>query len=525
VKVNVFLWVWLGSVCLGMPSSFAVSIPLQDNPVFWTPPMEEVKLGPVPPMPFKTVLQHEVPPTEMKDVETHQAQQLESVYFQGNRFYNNSTIARSLKVLETEQANHLDASALEATLTRINRQNPFKLSARLVPGHTEAAKSLHVTVYEQQPWQITSTFDNQGRPRIGTLRGGVQLINESLLGFGDKLTIQYTGAEGTKFLHGFYEVPVNGHGGTITALTEYSRHDVNGLAQWNRQPYGEQVGLGLRYTQPIGKQRHWTADIGAIGRHINLIQSQPIHADPRFVFAGLRFNKPDKWGSTNIHVQHFLGNDEWLGGDSKFYRLRGNATRIINLPKSQQLILKAAFQHSPDALIPLQMMPITGSNFVRGYREGLLYGDSGQFYSAEYRYPIPFLKQTCPWLSDRVRGVAFFDYAQAVLSNSRVTMPEKKTAVMSAGLGVRFRLTQYVQGFVDVAWGIGNQPNFEKQNLWDDRLTPSTRVHFGLRSQWLPKDYHTARVNTSSDKVWHKAWTQHELPTHSTQVDNKEATR
>lgn len=460
------------------PDALAV-VPMQDNPVFTTPVPEEQKLGPDPAKPFtKGVV------TDNTDYPADQAiPKVGEIKFDGNRFYRDSVIEGQLKSLLDKQGESLDKAELERSLVRINKQNPYKLKATIQKGSEPDTTDIYLDVYERLPWQVTTTLDNQGRPGIGGLRGGVGFTNESVLGYGDKFSVQYLQGRDANYVGGSYDFPINRSGGTLGLISEFSHNETDPEGSVP-MTYGEHFSLGLKYTQPFDKARMWTGDIGFMGRHVNV---NGTHPDPRFVFAGLKFNKPDKYGQSLVYLQSFLG-EQWVGGDSRFWRVRGQGTRSFNLPKDNKLVFRTAAQYSPDALPAVQMFPLAGAYGVRGFSEGMLYGDSGLFASVEHYWPIPFLGRVNPDLSARLRGVSFFDYGHGWLRNSRA-VADHGTDIMATGVGLRYKLNQYLQGFMDVAWGLGSPDNFTSQNWGGTEINPSARIHFGIRSDLLSKDY------------------------------------
>ncbi|MCE3233981.1 MAG: outer membrane protein, partial [Vampirovibrio sp.] len=207
---------------------------------------------------------------------------------------------------------------------------------------------------------------------------------------------------------------------------------------------------------------------------------------------GLNFDKFDNWGRTFIRAQTSVGTT-WFGGNRQFWKAETLANRIVRLPKNNFLILRSYAQYTPDALPPAEQFQLGGAYSVRGYTEGLLIGDRGYQFSVEHRWPVPGLRKMNPWLADRIQGASFFDYGRTWSDKSN-QFQNSETTLASAGLGVRARVSQYMQGFVDFGFGMLNRTDIERN------AQPTARVHFGVRSDLLPDDYRTwgkdvAKVN------------------------------
>lgn len=131
---------------------------------------------------------------------------------------------------------------------------------------------------------------------------------------------------------------------------------------------------------------------------------------------------------------------------------------------------------------------------MRGYTEALVFGDRGLIVNIEHRWPIPFMGKICPWVDERVQGVTFFDFGQAWLDKSNslyATTAEvsraKRTQLMGAGVGLRVGLTQYLEGFTDLGFGLSNRNNLEIN------AQPTARLHFGVRSNLIRPVYKARR--------------------------------
>ena len=111
-------------------------------------------------------------------------------------------------------------------------------------------------------------------------------------------------------------------------------------------------------------------------------------------------------------------------------------------------------------------------------------GDRGYEFSVEHRWPIPGLSHINSWVANRIQGATFVDCGQTWTAPGNVIHNEHNS-LASAGLGVRARLTQYMQGFVDFGFGLENRNSIEPYGQ------PTARIHFGVRSDLLPDDYRT----------------------------------
>jgi hemolysin activation/secretion protein len=420
----------------------------------------------------------------------------------GNKYYKAWAVQRDVAA---EPGTLFNIHNLETALNRINNQSNFRLKATLSPGEQTGQTDVLVEVAERQPWQITPFFDNQGRPFIGTMRWGTTVSNQNLTGIGDRLTLNWTGAGGkrpgmTQIGSGSYFVPVNKNGGELGATFAYSFVDVdlqNPAGQ--SEITGHAYNYGLIYSQPFDEERTFTGDVGLNIRRITSyfddVKTNP-STDILAFQAGLNFNKFDRLGRTFARTSVSLA-PPWWGANTDFVKFEGYLTRIFKLPKSNLLILRGYSQLTANDLPTAEQMQIGGANTVRGYSEGLLIGDRGFNFTVEHRWPIPFLRAASPWLADRLQGVSFFDLGWVGIDRRSATFVPGvsntglRQFLMGTGFGLRYRLTQYLQGFVDCGFGLTDAGKIEPN------AQPVARVHFGIRSDLLPdtlKVHDTGRV-------------------------------
>lgn len=414
----------------------------------------------------------------------------------GNKYFRTFVVSRQIK---EKPGDPLNLGELEKELQRLNRTQPFKLKADLSPGEGTGQTDVLLHVKEQQPFQVSLFADNLGRPYIGTNRGGVELTDRNVFGLGDRLTTRVALASGTQIVGAGYSIPLNKHGTELSALFSFNRVDVD-LDQRNQpEIIGKAYNYGLYVSQPLDKERVWVADLGFNARRItNYFDGDETRRDDiRSLTTGLNFDKFDRYGRTLARTQ-FTVAPEWLGANVDFWKGEGWLTRLVRvnqlpglnklkLSNNHLLILRGYGQFTTSDLPPAEQYQLGGMYSVRGYSEGLLFGDRGFNVSAEYRYPIPFLRYASPWLADRLQGAVFFDYGHSWLDknsdNFIVGVSNRNTSLMSVGVGVRAHLTDRLQGYADFGYGL-----FARSNI-EPNAQPTVRLHFGVRSDLLSNAY------------------------------------
>lgn len=440
------------------------------------------------------------------------------VEISGNKYFRTWAIERTLHY---EPGDKLNIKELESTLNRMNQQQQFRLKAILKAGDKTGETDVTFQVAERQPWQISPTFDNQGRPFVGMYRWGVEIQNQNLLGMGDRLTLKWLMAEGrgnalTQVGAASYFVPINKYGTEVGYSYSFSYVDVdlNGNANQDRIE-GFANNHSLVISQPLDSERVFTVDAAFNARRVRTLlageeitdtaatataQSQNNgQVDVRSISFGLNMNKLEKFGRTFVRFQTDVAPKWWLGSDAAFWKASLFGTQLVRLPYSSLLILRGSAQFTPDALPSIEQYQLGGAFSVRGYTEGRLIGDRGYNLSAEVRTPIPGLKQVSPWLNERLQVAGFVDMGQIWIdsSNPNRIIPGRQgnstsgesPFLMGVGVGLRGRLTRFMIGFVDFGFGLNDETIEAQGTRTNSQGTvgqPTMRVHFGLRSDLLP---------------------------------------
>ena len=355
-----------------------------------------------------------LPPQEIKDgVLTIQVQEgtVGHISMEGNRFYRVRVIGRNLTQKPGEPLNF---RVLEKDLNQMNRfQEGYQVKAFLSAGEKPGESNIKLKVAERQPFQITPTFDNQGRYFVGLYRWGVSLRDDSLLTVGDRLYANWIGAEGTQIAMASYSVPINRFGTEVGGNFTFSQVNVKLPIENPPDISGNSYSTGVSLTQPLGRKREWQLDTGFNWQRVNnyfegdRTNSEEVHA----LQMGLNFDRFDRWGRTFNRMQNTVA-FRGAGSTHSFWKIENFFNRLIVLPKNNLIVLKAYGQWTPDALPSVQQFQLGGQSSVRGFTEGVLIGDRGYNLGVEYRFPIPGLKYVSPWASQRIQGTLFYDMGQ-----------------------------------------------------------------------------------------------------------------
>lgn len=281
---------------------------------------------------------------------------------------------------------------LEDDLVRFNGTTDLRLRARLQPGEAFGTVDAVVQVAEPPLWQGIVFADNAGRDTVGEYRLGLIVVNSSLTGNADPLTLTVYGAEGTEAFSASYGVPVGTRGTRLTAFYDRNAIDVvNGpFVPLDISGSSWTAGANLSHPFIVTPQARLSGFVGFTAKR-STTQFGPAtlnDIDVRSTPYGVEYQDVDATGV--LFTRHtFTNGFDRLGGDRSFFKYNGDFNRSWVRPRGELAILRGSWQWSDsDLLPPSEQFQVGGTATVRGYSEGLLIGDNGWFLSAEYQLPI-----------------------------------------------------------------------------------------------------------------------------------------
>jgi hemolysin activation/secretion protein len=379
----------------------------------------------------------------------------------------------------------LNKSALERSL-QLLQVDPLigQVNAELVAGSSPGRNILRLILKEAPAFHGGIAIDNDQSPSVGTFQGNVFINHDNLLGWGDRLSLDYGRTAGLDLYGVGYTVPLNAKDGTLSLRYSNSKSKIiePPFDELGIRSKSQTLSIGLR--QPLSRS---VTNEFALGLGLDLRRSRTfILDDIPFSFSegpeegeskvtALRFSQ-DWVNRSSSRVlaarsQFTFGLDA-LGAtsneadvpDGRFFSWLGQFQWVQQLSPRVVLLTRLAAQITPDPLLSLERFSLGGSDTVRGYQQNQIVSDSGIFGSIESRIPLtakPEVLQLRP----------FFDWGYGW---NQVGENPTQQFISSVGLGVSSRPLPGLETRLD--YGIP---------LVRDRETKEQRLHFSLRYQFF----------------------------------------
>ena len=348
-----------------------------------------------------------------------------------------------------------------------------RINAELKPGERRGESALNVRVAERRPIKAWLEYNNFAAPGVGSNRVMGTIVDENLLGFGDRVSVQYGQSFGTDSnAHGSginpnlnvsYVVPFTPY--DTTFAVDYRRTDFT-VIDSNVKPLdiqGKFESIGFTLRQPVfrtpsqefalaltGQSESFrTSLLGTpfefqagstnglsqvsvlrfVQEYVHRTQDQVISALSR-----MNFGLPVLGATVNSGPDQATGEFfSWLGQTQLVRRL--NPTRVT-------LLARADLQLASEHLFLIEQLAVGGRYSVRGYREFTQLGDNAFLGSLETRIPV----YTSAIGEELVYLVPFFDYGRAWNTNTVVNPSPEWLASVGVGTiwnfwrGSRFEL-------------------------------------------------------------------------------------
>jgi len=417
------------------------------------------------------VLQINIVESKVSDVEITGNKWTKTSYLKNNVFKANGV----------EEGKVFNINDLKKSLGKINEINYIKGRVTLDKAADDESTSVSLDVQDRAPLLLTAGYDNKGRNLIGVQRSVITVGDENITGHGDRLYVNNVLAKNTYGLNTNYFLPLGPYGTELRLGYGYSRVKLGNEERYRRiNGHANDFNVGL--IQPIFENQNWkiTSDITLDMLHArtNINQDQLFDKyDLRALRTGINAIRDDRSGrwisrlevSTGLPILGATTAHAPGQGSSKFVKINPSLVRVQMLPYQTTGIFKVSGQYAPVNLLPLEQLQIGGMDTVRGYREGILFGDKGYFMNLELRKTIPHLPdyKYLP-LKDKIAFAVFYDQGMARTKGIKANY---KNFAQSVGCGLRINISQYLYGNLDFGVPLGRERTGDQTGM---------RFHFAL---------------------------------------------
>ncbi len=283
---------------------------------------------------------------------------------------------------------------------------------------------------------------------------------------------------------GYYMLPVPGVRGLSFMLQGVKQDsNVNTLGGAAVAGRGYVVGGRAIVALPTEKDFYQTLSVGLDFKHFDeevllgdTLLSTPVEYYPVSLNYGAAWTRPKSFTEFNSSVVfglRGLGSDGFefdakrYNSDGAFIYWRGDLARTQDLPGGWQAYAKVQGQAAGGPLVNSEQFSGGGLGTVRGYLESTALGDNGIVGSLEVRTPSLLGRKHLPdpenpdKKSSEWRLHAFVEGARLTLNEA---LPEQNDTfdLASFGVGSRFKLWDTLNGSIDVAFPLIDQPNADR---------------------------------------------------------------
>ena len=369
--------------------------------------------------------------------------------------------------IESAAGQPVNVESLLAAL-QLLRLDPLidNVSAELSAGIKPGTSLLDIQVEEADVFNLSTSFNNQKSPSVGSIQRTAGFNHGNLLGLGDRFNFNFSNTKGSNSFDFAYSLPFNSKNGTINAVYGTNSNDVveepfvNQLDLESQSRYFE---LNLRQPIVLKPKQEFALGLGfsrseseTFLDNDEFFISRGANEDGETRISALRFfqeyvNRDDQKvlafrSQFSVGIDAFNAtNNEGDIPDSTFFAWRGQSQWVKRLDEDFLFLLRGDVQIAGGSLVPLEQFRVGGVNSARGYRQDLSLGDSGIFGSAELRIPVLRFKK----IDGLVQIAPFFDIGTLWNTDdveiANATLP-------SLGLGLNFTLGNRFNARLD--WGI-----------------------------------------------------------------------
>jgi hemolysin activation/secretion protein len=337
---------------------------------------------------------------------------LGKIAIEGNRYFDQANIRRSLPGLRQGETPNLDAVSRSL---RIANENPAKkVNLQLLNSDKVNEIDANIAVKDEAPWKIGITADNTGDRQTGKSRMGILLQHANVFNRDHLLTLQNIWSpEKTDKVSIYslgYRIPLYSLGASIDVIGAYSNVD-NGavtVGTGSMNVSGKGTILGLRYNQNltrIGSFEHKLTLALDYRAYENSVDLSGMPLGNNLTVHPVSLTYAGTFTADTFSASFYLTDSQnlpgtWDGRDTSediekvragaprgynIFRYGGNLSLALGADWQVRALLNGQFTENP--LVQYEGYGIGGANTVRGFSERQFSFDQGYAGSAELYTP------------------------------------------------------------------------------------------------------------------------------------------
>ncbi|MCQ2738629.1 MAG: hypothetical protein MJ237_00215 [bacterium] len=364
-----------------------------------------------------------------------------------------------------------NAKNLQRAMKEINREAYVQVQTEVEREATgDENTEITLNVRDRFPVRFSAAYDDYGRTYTGDQRVSFLVGMHNLTGLGDKIYGGTTLSSGATGWMAGYSLPVSSYGTRLSF--DFSDSDIKlGGPFKSSNVKGNAQSYFFKLTQPLVQTAKSDLFLYSGYDFVKAYTSAQPSGIPKWYLSDYELHvwRTGLYGMTDDNYGRWIGSlgvDFGMGGtektgrstaDTSFFKLTAGATRVQRLFKRSMGIVRLNGQYSPNELFAAEQMQLGGPYTLRGYQPAEIIGDYGFSGTVEYRTPLPLLDKIWPWLDDRLRIAAFYDFGWLGSNNNAMDYPA--SFLHSAGFGAYFNLTDWLVAQVGVGFPFGDKYN------------------------------------------------------------------
>ena len=372
-----------------------------------------------------------------------------------------------------------------------------RLDARLGPGLERGTSRLEVDLVEAPRFTAAFELDNERSPSVGELRGELEVVARTVLGYGDPLVVRAGLTEGLRDVEAGYSVPLLPNDLRLRLFGEFNDAEVveEPFDALDIESESWTLEAGLRYPviRSLDEQLIVGADLARRHSETTILgEPFPSARDGENDVTVLRLvgdwllrgeDEVRAFRSTLSFGIDALGATTETAGfedDGEFLAWLAQAQYARRLSDAgHQVILRTDLQLAADPLLSLEQLAIGGLDTVRGYRENELVRDNGVIASIEGRVPLlelPVPRVTGPNDDPTLTLAPFLDVGHGWDDGEREASKRDSETLASLGLGLLWSPTARVLTRFYYGYALNEISDPDDESLQDHGIHFEVRV-------------------------------------------------